>query len=146
MNVTLVPREHTEAMWPLVDHFMDKAAEYTYGRYTAEDIKESILNYDHHLWVAFNDAGIKGVVVTSFVQYPQMRCLAMQFTAGDDLKDWKAPMLDLLQKWAFDNNCDKIESSGRPGWPRVFKDDGCSVLWHTYELPVAEMGLEVSNG
>lgn len=141
MQVSLIPREHTDNVWPTVARYMEMAAEYTFGRYTADDIKDSILHYDHHLWAAFNDAGVKGVVVTNFVQYPRMRCLAMQFTAGEDLKEWKAPMLDLLQKWAFDNNCDKIESSGRPGWPRVFKDDGCNVLWHTYELPVADSGL-----
>lgn len=141
MQVTLIPREHTENVWPLIHRYMEMAAEYTFGRYTADDIKDSILNYDHHLWAAFNDVGVKGIVVTNFVQYPRMRCLAMQFTAGEDLKEWKAPMLELLQKWAFDNHCDKIESSGRPGWPRVFKDDGCNVLWHTYELPVADSGL-----
>ena len=141
MQVTLIPRDHLDTVWPLVEQYMHMAAEYTFGRYTAEDIKDSIQGYDHDLWAAFDDNKIKGIVVTNFVQYPQMRCLAMQFTAGEDLKDWKAPMLNLLQKWASDNNCDKIESSGRPGWPRVFKDDGCNVLWHTYELPVAGSGL-----
>ncbi len=141
MQVTLVPQEHLDSVWPLVEHHMDRAAEYTFGRYTTEDIKDSISDYEHHLWLAFEDDTVKGVVVTNFVQYPRMRCLAMQFTAGDDLKDWKAPMLDILQKWAFDNHCDRIESSGRPGWPRVLRDDGANVLWHTYELPVATSGL-----
>lgn len=141
MQVTLVPHEHVEAVWPLVERYMGMAAEYTFGRYTADDIKDSILNYEHHLWLAFTGEEVKGVVVTNFVQYPRMRCLVMQFTAGEDLKDWKAPMLELLQKWAFDNHCDKIESSGRPGWPRVLRDDGANVLWHTYELPVAHSGL-----
>lgn len=144
MQVSLIPNEHVDSIWPLIGRYMDMAAEYTFGRYTAEDIKDSILNYDHHLWIAFDEGSnndIKGVVVTNFVQYPRMRCLAMQFTAGEDLKDWKAPMLELLQKWAFDNGCDKIESSGRPGWPRVLRDDGANVLWHTYELPVADSGF-----
>lgn len=137
MQVTLVPREYIDDVWGRIERFMGMAAEYTFGRYTADDIKDSILNYEHDLWMAFDGEDIKGVVVTNFVQYPRMRCLAMQFTAGEDLKDWKAPMLALLQRWARDNNCDKIESSGRPGWPRVLRDDGAEVLWHTYELPVA---------
>lgn len=146
MEVTLVPTEHVEPVWPMIEHYMDQAAEYTFGRYTTDDIKGSLLNFDHHLWMAFKGEEIKGVVVTNFVQYPRLRSLVMQFTAGEDLKEWKGPMLDLLQRWAYDNNCDKIESSGRPGWPRVLKEDGANVLWHTYELPVAESGLEVSNG
>lgn len=146
MQCTLIPRDRVDSVWPSVSDYMDMAAEYTFGRYTAEDIKDSILDHEHDLWVAFTGSTVKGVVVTNFVQYPRMRCLVMQFTAGEDLKEWKAPMLELLQKWAFDNHCDTIESSGRPGWPRVFRDDGCKVLWHTYELPVAESGLGGLDG
>jgi hypothetical protein len=60
----------------------------------------------------------------------------MQFTGGVELKKWKKPMLELLQRWARDNGCEKIESPGRPGWARVFRDDGYEAKFITYELPV----------
>lgn len=141
MEVSLVPNTHVDNVWPSIERYADMAAEYTFGRYTTADIKDSILNNNHNLWIAFEGTDIKGIVVTNFIQYPRMRCLAMQFTAGEDLKEWKDPMLALLQRWATDNNCDKIESSGRPGWPRMLKNDGAAVLWHTYELPVADSGI-----
>ena len=77
----------------------------------------------------------------SIKQYPRRRCLDMVFCAGDSGMEWKAPMLRILQQWAFDSGCDIIESSGRFGWAKIFKDDGYRPLWQVYELPVAEAGL-----
>ena len=125
---------------------MEWAAEYTYGRYLAEDIKDSVLHYDHTLWIAFDEEGIKGAVVTRFADYPRKRCLDMVFTGGLNLPSWKTPMLDLLQKWGYDNHCDCIESNGREGWSRIFKDDGYTKMCTMYELPVGTTGLGGSNG
>jgi hypothetical protein len=65
----------------------------------------------------------------------------MVFCAGDEGMEWKAPMLKELQHWAHDNDCDRIESSGRVGWSKIFKNDGYKALWQVYELPVADAGL-----
>ena len=45
-------------------------------------------------------------------------------------------MLALLRKFAKDNGCTIIESYGRPGWERIFKDDGFQQRFMFYELPV----------
>ena len=138
MQVTMIPYDHVERMWPSVEEHMEKAAKYTFGRYTAEDIKDLVLHYDHTLWAAFDEEGIVGAVVTNFTNYPRLRTLDMTFTGGTRLEEWRKPMLKLLQSWARDNNCDVIESTGRPGWAKIFKDDGHRVRFHTYELPVGE--------
>jgi hypothetical protein len=70
-----------------------------------------------------------------------MLCLDMVFCAGDEGMEWKTPMLKMLQHWAHDNDCERIESSGRIGWSKIFKDDGYKALWQVYELPVADAGL-----
>jgi hypothetical protein len=141
MQVSLIPYEHVLTVWPRLAMHMEKAAEYTYGRYQPGDILDVITDYDHHLWIAFEGDDIKGVTVTCFKQYPRIKCLDMVFCAGDEGLEWKAPMLKVLQHWAFDNECDRIESSGRLGWARIFKADGYKALWQVYELPVADTGL-----
>jgi hypothetical protein len=120
---------------------MAKAAEYTYGRYEPEDILDSLIQYDHHLWIAFEGEDVKGVTITRLAQYPRIRCLDMVFCAGDEGMEWKDPMLKVLQHWGYDNHCDRIESSGRFGWAKIFKDDGYKALWQVFELPVANSGL-----
>lgn len=136
MEVSLVPKEYVEGCWDQIEGYLEGAAKYTYGRYTVQDIKDCITDYDYQLWVAFEDDKIYGAVVTEIVHYPQCKMLSMQFTGGVELKKWKNPMLDILQRWARDNRCEKIESPGRPGWARVFRDDGYEAKFITYELPV----------
>jgi len=141
MQVTMVPREFVPNTWPDVRDHLNKAAAYTFGRYEVEDIYDAIMDYDHTLWIAFDETGVKGAVVTSFAHYPKRKYLNMVFCGGEGLKDWKEPMLKLLQHWAFDNQCDGIESTGRPGWTKVFANDGRKIVWYTYELPAATVGL-----
>ena len=142
----MVPREHVTDIWDAVRPHLKKAADYTYGRYEVDDILDCITDYDYTLWIAFDEESIKGAVVTMMAQYPRKKYLDMVFTGGVELKSWKAPMLDLLQKWAFDNKCSGIECTGRPGWAKIFKADGHKPLWNTYELPVANTGLGDING
>ena len=146
MKVSMVPREHVTDIWDAVRPHLKKAADYTYGRYEVDDILDCITDYDHTLWIAFDEKGIKGAVVTMMAQYPRKKYLDMVFTGGVELESWKAQMLDLLQKWAFDNECSGIQSTGRPGWAKIFKADGHKPLWNTYELPVANTGLGDING
>jgi hypothetical protein len=136
MQVSAVPAEYVKQVWPDIKEYMQGAADYTYGRYDVDDILESITDYDHVLWIAFNEEGIKGAVVSSFVDYPRKRMLCMQFCGGIEVTTWQGPMLELLQRWSKDNDCDGIESTGRVGWSKVFKSDGYKPLWQTYELPV----------
>jgi hypothetical protein len=65
-----------------------------------------------------------------------MIALVMHFTGGEQLPKWKNEMLELLQRFAKDNNCTTIESYGRRGWERVFKNDGFKSRFMFYELPV----------
>ncbi len=142
----MVPREHVTNIWDAVTPHLKKAADYTYGRYEVEDILDCLTDYDYTLWIAFDDKEIKGAVVTMVSSYPRKKYLDMVFTGGVELEKWKKPMLELLQKWAFDTECDGIESIGRPGWAKIFKSDGHKPLWNTYELPVAKTGLGDING
>lgn len=141
MQVSLIPTEHAFNVWQRTYPFMEQAAKYTYGRYQAEDILDSITQYEHNLWAAFENEEVKGITVTCFKQYPRKKSLDLVFCAGDEGMEWKDPMLKMLQHWAYDNQCDSIEASGRLGWAGIFKRDGYKPLWQTFELPVAGTGL-----
>lgn len=135
MQITLIPPEEVGRVWHVIEPYMARCAEYTYGRYTAEDIKNQIIEKNDQLWVAY-DEKVYGAVVTGVVEYPRMKTLCMHFTGGVDLQKWKDPMLSVLRSFAKDMDCDVIESYGRPGWKRVFADDGFRSRFMFYELPV----------
>lgn len=146
MQVTMVPKEYVQACWKDIEEYLRGAAEYTHGRYEVEDILDAIMDYDHTLWIAFDETSIKGAVVTNIAHYPRKRYLVMVFCGGVELDKWKDPMLKLLQHFAFDNHCNGVEATARLGWTKIFKHDGHKPLWQTFELPAATVGLGAQNG
>jgi hypothetical protein len=136
IEVSLVPTQFIDTCWSQIEPFMKRAAKYTYGRYTSDDIYDSVVEHNYQLWVAFDATGIKGAVVTNIGIYPKRKLLTMAFCGGRDLKEWKDPMLSLLQRFAKDMGCDGIESTARAGWAKVFSNDGYKQHWVTFELPV----------
>ena len=136
IEVSMVPKQYVDTCWDEIKPYLEKAASYTYGRYTVDDIYTSIVDYDYELWVAFENGRIKGAVVTNFVVYPQRKLLCMSLCGGVDLKDWKDSMLSLLRRYARDMGCDGIEATARRGWARVFQNDGFKSNWVTFELPL----------
>ena len=137
MQISIVPREYVENVWPQIQEYMEGAAEYTYGRYNAEDIKQGVLTKPQQLWIAFNeDNKIYGAVVTEVIVYPRMVSLVMHFTGGIEVLKWKPDMLKMLQRFAKENGCNVIESYGRAGWSKIFKNDGFNSRFMFYELPV----------
>ncbi len=136
IEVSMVPVGYIDSCWDRVAPHMEKAAEYTYGRYTVDDIYDSVKENDYHLWIAFDGANILGAVVTQFTVYPKRKVLNLVFCGGEELHTWKDSMLKLLQRFGHDMNCDCLESTGRRGWAKIFVGDGYKEMWVTYELPV----------
>lgn len=138
IEVSLVPSAYIDTCWDKIEPFMDKAAKYTYGRYTSGNIYDLIVDSDYQLWVAYDGGEFKGAVVTNVITYPQRKLLSMQFCGGTELKEWKDPMLALLRRFAKETGCDGIESFARPGWSKIFDKDGYKATWVTFELPLGE--------
>lgn len=137
MIVTAVLPQDVEEVWTYIEDYMSGAAKYTHGRFTVEDIKHDLtVNRVQQLWVAYTEEKVYGAVITEIMQYPRMRVLVMHFTGGVELPKWKKEMLSLLQRFAKDNGCKTIESIGRTGWKKVFKNDGFKSNTMFYELPV----------
>lgn len=137
MEISIVPTEHVESVWPVIEKYMEGAAVYTYGRFTAGDIKHELLHTpNRQLWIAFDGAHIYGAVVTQIIVYPRMRALVMHFIGGDEGLKWKAPMLEMLRRFARDNECSVVEAIGRPGWAKIFGSDGLQKRSIFFEIPV----------
>lgn len=136
IEVSLIPPQYVDSCWGKIEGFIQKAAKYTYGRYTTDNIYDMVVEGDYQLWVAIEGTEFKGAVVTNIITYPQRKLLGMQFCGGEELTKWKQPMLDLLRRFAKDVGCEGIESTGRPGWAKVFQNDGYKATWVTYELPL----------
>lgn len=135
-HISLVPTEYVDQVWPTVEPYVAKALKYASGKYAPEDVRALVVEYGYPLWIAFNDDGIKGAVITRFTQYPRKKYLFLEFCGGQDGFSWKAPMLEVLRSWAKDNGCDGIEGAGRDAWQRVFKGEGYKRTLQHFEMPL----------
>ena len=137
-KTTIVPKEHIADVWPEIEKYAERCARYTYGRFTAKDMLKNLLIKDQQLWVSFNAETkvIMGFLITEVTEYPQAKMLTLHFTGGKDFKSWVSDGLPKIQKFARDNGCIKLESYGRAGWEKMWKDYGYKKRLVFYELPV----------
>jgi hypothetical protein len=138
VQVSLVPPDNVKDVWPEIAGFFRKAVKYTHGRYEVDDVLWLITDYNYPLWIAFEDDKIKGAVVTKINTYPRKKYLHLDFCGGVDGFKWKDAMLSTLRKWAKTNDCDGIEASGRPGWKRIFADEGFKGGTYAFELSLEQ--------
>jgi len=137
MKISMVPKAHVEVIWSRIEKYVEGAAKYTYGRFTTDDIKQGIINKpEQQLWIAFDDTQIYGFWVTEPFTYPQIKVLILHFIGGEKFKEWQTMALEMTQKYARDHDCKIMESYGRPGWGKIWKDNGYKELFTFYELPV----------
>ena len=124
MNITLVPSGHVVNVLPEVVPHLHRLAPRTNGRSTVDDILQGILSGANVLWLAFEETEnnkIYGVVITNVMTYPRLKTLNVFYCAGNKLRLWQTPMMDVLVRYAKDNGCCKIELTGRRGWLRSLK-------------------------
>lgn len=145
MLVSLIPLEGVLPTWPKVRPHLAKAVEYSGGRYETDDILVALFNNEQQLWVAFDDEGVKGAVVTQFTAYPRKSVLSVMHCAGDKAEEWREPMLKTLHKWAADHGCEAMEGYGRRGWERYMKRYGFKHLWTTVEVPIKKEDEDVGR-
>ena len=136
VQISYVPPEHVRSVWGEVAPLLLDAVDQTDGRYTLDDTYTLVAQHNYILWIAFDGMGIKGAVVTCFLNYPGKKALHIMFLGGVEGRTWETPMLTVLQKFASDSSCHAIEASGGEAWARVLKADGFKPLWNTFELSV----------
>ena len=110
MKITHFPNQDVDTIYYKIKDYLEGCAEYTYGRFTAQDIKNNIKNNSHQqLWIAHKEDKIYGFVVTQPTQYTQKKVLDMVFTGGIELELWKEDMLKTIQGFAKSTGCEVIE-------------------------------------
>lgn len=122
MNISFVPPNHVDDIWDIVQSLLAPAVVLTNGRYMLEDIHIAAKSGDMQLWIAFTeDRSIIGCGVTSISEYPSRRLLTVLFVGGSNVRSWREDMINMLERWAKDNQCSGIEAYGREGWAKVLE-------------------------
>jgi hypothetical protein len=136
MQVSLVPPDHLADVWRRVAELLEPAVAVTNGRYTVDDVFYLLMGEHLALWIAFEGNSIVGCEVTKIVAYPSRRVLCSLFTAGDRMRDWREPMMELLGRYARDVDCTAIEGQGRPGWVKMLEPYGVRPIAMLFEKEI----------
>jgi hypothetical protein len=125
---------------------------YSGGRHTLADLEQEILDQNKNLWTVF-EAGrqelkVEGAFLTSIGQYPSLRVLRIDFLAGDNLRDWIHDAERALKRYAWENECRRLEMAGRIGWWPVLERLGWKTVSMTLEKDVHEQfqGIDAADG
>ncbi len=125
MEVTLVDPGYLDLIWDEASAVLGRSIKTAHGRYSMDHIAHEILSGEQHLWLVFDgDKNVTSALTTKFVSYPGKRLLAGQFLGGENIMLWRDQMLETLERWALDNDCDGMEMTGRRGFERVLGPHG----------------------
>lgn len=116
----LLSVENTIKAWKFIEPLVNKVVVIS-KTHSSEDVKRLLVDNSCQLWVEFEE-GIKSIVVTEVIQYPQKRRLRIWIASAVDEKkaNWQG-YEEIITKFAKEKDCKEIETIGRIGWGRIFK-------------------------
>ena len=118
-DISLMPSDRITLVWDDCEKFLQKSCNRSNGRATTKDIFYDCIRNVCSLWIIFDKEtlNITGCAITKISQYPTgKRMLNLDHVAGKNMEQWMNNGLDVLKKYAKDNNCNGLEGVGRDGF------------------------------
>ena len=112
-----VPHDKILDVWGKVEPMLKRAITPDTG-FTAYHVLMELQSRQTQLWVI---GDFDAVFTTKILSRPMDQVLWVQFMAGENLDQWYADMIELLESYAKAHYCAGIEWTGRMGWQRFFK-------------------------
>ena len=128
---TGVPFDMVDDFWDQVIPFVDKALEHGHGEFEAEDIHEALLSKDMQLWVIYEEPenNIVLAVVTQIINYPKIKVCRIVTLGGESHLLWEKKLF-ILEEWARENGCVRMEAYCRDGLQRKLNKLGYEKLYN----------------
>ena len=75
------------------------------------------------LWAVRQDGRTRGVVCTEVYDTASGKTCAIPVVAGEGFDEWWS-LIRVIEAWARECGCVRLEGVGRPGWDRKLRHDG----------------------
>lgn len=129
MNITLIPPGHVCDVLPRILGYVSKAREWSYDRYTVDDMVAGLFKPGVMLWIVFDDDNhIHGYLATEIREFPQARHFIVLHCGGQDgsLDACVGMVFDTFERYARESGCDGLEIIGRHAWWKHIRERGFS--------------------
>lgn len=122
-DVIWVNKEDAERIWPKVEPFLMSALKRWLPVYFSCDLLDLVKKEEAQLWIVFDSKEeiLYGAALTQIIIYPRARIMNVFMLGGKDWKKWKNDISSAMERFAYDQKCDFLQSIGRRGWS-YFKD------------------------
>jgi hypothetical protein len=128
MIVYRVERQYIDAVFPHIQHLLQKAIETNVGEVLMEDVKQYLRCDQQQLWLGLNEKEkrIELAFTTQIVVYPNQKHLQIHLTGAEPhtLENWLDSWSEPLEKFCKENRIKYIECAGREGWTKILNKLG----------------------
>lgn len=92
------------------------------GRYTPDDMLHEIENRNRQCWLVVDETGLRAVALTQITNERFKTCWVTHLS-GNGLQEWQEAVA-VIEEWARQMGCAKVQAIARPGFERVGKRHG----------------------
>jgi hypothetical protein len=131
-----VPRVALKATWRHAGPLLMKAKHTANGVMDEQDLFDEIDFGRMALWVVFKGEDVIAAFTTRVSQFPKIRVMHVDWVGGSKMKEWIDLALSEIVKHAKDEECARIEATGRGAWLRWVGNRGWSQMHITYGMEV----------
>tara|TARA_R100001594_G_scaffold133004_1_gene173481 strand:+ start:1393 stop:1830 length:438 start_codon:yes stop_codon:yes gene_type:complete len=130
VTISGIPHEALDGMWPIIVDHIVKGLEYGHGELDVEDIYRGLKARDMQLWSAFqSDGECVASLVTEIFYFGKKKVMRFIVIGGGHMADW-LDNIDILQEWAKENGCERVEAYCRDGLARRLEKYGYKKLYN----------------
>lgn len=112
-----VARETIDEVWPDVLPMIEAVAKRAGCIWTVDSVRERLKAGTMQLWVATVGDRFGGIVVTDVHPSAAGKTCSLPIIWGDRLDQW-IDRLDVIEAWAREAGCVRLEGIGRDGWQK----------------------------
>ena len=126
MKLVRIPSSNLDDVWLLVEKDISSALQYSGNHTDAEFVKETIKEDKFQLWILWDKdkpttkEKYYGVVVTEIVKRKLKKSCHIFIVTGRQRRLW-TPLIQVIEDFAKEQDCDQMELIARPGWDKIMK-------------------------
>ena len=134
VDMTYIPPENLDAVWPLVSPLIIAGAKAPDNHYTLEGLKEVLTDELWQLWVAWNGSEVLCTLMTEvYIDMEGKKVGSIRFISGKNRKEWLG-LIDELEEQMIRIGVVRLEMLARKGWAKEFPDYRLTRIFLTKDL------------
>ena len=125
MNIKLLSSEELSLKWGTIAPLIEEALSHGDGAWTTHALFLGCLSAHNQCWVLLDEEEeIQAAAITRIIQNPGYKELCVvTCTAHGFLGDYGKEVLEYLEDFARQSDCEKLSIVGRKGWARFLPEE-----------------------